>query len=120
MIITQTVGQMTDEKVCTTIATQTPLPQTYLSFSSIVHPQHQNQQQASNSKFSTFEQKILENELLLQTQRNAIKNIDRIFNDEQFIKKCVNRKNVENPNDEQKNKQSTKLIHPRATKTVTH
>lgn len=113
VIITQTVGQMTDDKLSTTIATQTPLPQTHLSFSSltgsaVVHPQHSNRQQSSNSKFSPFEQKILENELLLQTQRNALKNIDRILNDEQFIDKCANRKIAEHLNDEQQ-KRSTSL-----------
>lgn len=107
MIITQTVGQMTDGKALTTIGTQTPLPQTCLSFSSltgnaITHQQKQQQQQQhqkSNSKYSPFEQKMLENELLLQTQRNALKNIDRILNDEQFINKTINRKNVEISND---------------------
>lgn len=87
MIITQTVGQMTDEKASSKVGTQTPLPQTCLSFSSLtgnasaLQPQ---QQQQSHTKYSPFEQKILENELLLQTQRNALKNIDRILNDKRF------------------------------------
>lgn len=117
---------MTDEKVSRTTATQTPLPQTNLSFSSltgnaIVHPQHQqqfhhNQQQMSKMEFTPFEQKILENELLLQTQRNALKNIDRILNDEQFLNKCVDRKNVEKSNGGQSkgfisSKRSTNSIH---------
>lgn len=85
VIITQTVGQMTDEKASTTQGTQTPLPQTCLSFSSLTGSAITRQQPVSNSKYSPFEQKILENELLLQTQRNALKNIDRILNDKRFI-----------------------------------
>lgn len=103
VIITQTVGQMTDEIASTTQGTQTPLPQTCLSFSSltgsaITHQQQQLQQPTPNSKYSPFEQKILENELLLQTQRNALKNIDRILNDKRF----VDRKMVENSSDAQR------------------
>lgn len=121
VIITQTVGQMTDEKLSTTTATQTPLPQTNLSFSSLTgnaigHPHHRADQfQMSHSKFSPFEQKILENELLLQTQRNALKNIDRILNDEQFINKCVGRKNDAKYNGPSKSfilpQQSTNFVH---------
>lgn len=87
---------MTDEKASTTIATQTPLPRTHLSFSSFTgnaKAPHVMQQQ-SNSKCSPFEQKILENELLLQTQRNALKNIDRILNDKQSIDKRIDSNNM--------------------------
>lgn len=91
---------MTDEKATTTIGTQTPLPQTCLSFSSLTGNTVANQkQQKSNSNYSPFEQKILENELLLQTQRNALKNIDRILIDERIIDKSIDRKNVERTNE---------------------
>lgn len=79
---------MTDERASTTIGTQTPLPRTCLSFSSLIG--NQQHQQESNSKYSPFEQKMLENELRLQTQSNALKNIDRILNDKQIINKSVN------------------------------
>lgn len=72
MIITQTVGQMTENVPSTTIATQTPLPRTYLSFDSLAT----KTKLQSNSKLSSFEKQMMENDLLLQTQRNALKTID--------------------------------------------
>lgn len=115
VIITQTVGQMTDEKTVTTIATQTPLPQTCLSFSSLTGNaiSLQQQQQKSNTKYSPFEQKILENELLLQTQRNALKNIDRILSDKRFVdRKSVGKSIIGMPSEGiESSKQPTQLIH---------
>lgn len=105
---------MTDEKTVTTIGTQTPLPQTCLSFSSLTGNaiSLQQQQQKSNSKYSPFEQKILENELLLQTQRNALKNIDRILNDKRFVdRKNVGKSNGLASEGIQSSKQPTQLIH---------
>ncbi|XP_055322630.1 uncharacterized protein LOC129578312 [Sitodiplosis mosellana] len=90
LIITQTVGQMTEKTASNTIATQTPLPRTYLSFASL----------ASKSKAplgyqtTPFERQMLENELLLQTQQNALKAIDlkiteKYLNDRQAKDECT-------------------------------
>lgn len=115
VIITQTVGQMTDEKASTTIGTQTPLPQTCLSFSSLTgnaivsqHPQK------FNSDYSPFEQKMLDNELRLQTQRNALKNIDQLLHDTQIIVKSVNdvhvSANFKSPELQSKNLQHRRMV----------
>lgn len=67
---------MTDQMSSTTIATQTPLPRTHLSFASLAASNA-----TANQKSSPFENQMLENELLLQTQRNAIKVIDSKLNE---------------------------------------
>lgn len=81
MIITQTVGQMTENISSTTIATQTPLPRTYLSFASMAQTKTKWQ---SDSQFTPFEKQMLENELLLQTQRNAMKAVDSKLNGNRY------------------------------------
>lgn len=73
VIITQTVGQMTENTPSNTIATQTPLPRTYLSFAALATNK-------SDYTTSPFEKQMLENELLLQTQRNALKTVDLKLN----------------------------------------
>lgn len=80
MIITQTVGQMTDDLPSTTVATQTPLPRTYLSFASLATKTNS----PSDTKFSSFEKQMLENELLLQTQRNALKMVDSKLHENRY------------------------------------
>lgn len=104
---------MTDGKASTTQGTQTPLPQTCLSFSSLTANAIAHQQQPmSMSKYSPFEQKILENELLLQTQRNALKNIDRILNDERFVdRKTEEKSNDARPEGLKLSNQPTKFKH---------
>lgn len=72
MIITQTVGQMTEKMASNTIATQTPLPKTYLSFASLVS----KPKASSDCQFAPFERQQLEIDLLLQTQQNALETID--------------------------------------------
>lgn len=72
VIITQTVGQMTENMPLNTIATQTPLPRTYLSFASLAA----KSKAPSTYQSTPFERQMLENELLLQTQQNAIKTVD--------------------------------------------
>lgn len=95
VIITQTVGQMTDMLPSTTIATQTPLPRTHLSFASLatVHGRVQ-----ADQKSSPFEQQMLENELLLQTQRNSLKIVDLKLNDKHFDERNAYEVNVSGEN----------------------
>lgn len=81
VIITQTVGQMTENISSTTIATQTPLPKTYLSFASMAQTKTKWH---SDSQFTPFELQMLENELLLQTQRNALKAVDSKLNGHRY------------------------------------
>lgn len=81
MIITQTVGQMTENISSTTIATQTLLPRTYLSFASMAQTKTKWQ---SDSQFTPFEKQMLENELLLQTQRNSLKAVDSKLNGNRY------------------------------------
>lgn len=81
VIITQTVGQMTENISSTTIATQTPLPRTYLSFASMAQTKTKWQY---DSQFIPFEKQMLENELLLQTQRNAMKAVDSKLNGNRY------------------------------------
>lgn len=71
---------MTDDIPSTTVATQTPLPRTHLSFASLATKKNSQKEYKS----SPFEQQILENELRLQTQRNAMKTIDSKLNDKFF------------------------------------
>lgn len=85
MIITQTVGQMTDKMPCMTIATQTPLPRTHLSFASLAASNIRADQRSS-----PFEKQMLENDLLLQTQRNALKILDKQLN-ETYFNECHQR-----------------------------
>lgn len=118
MIITQTVGQMTDRMSSTTIATQTPLPRTHLSFASLAAPNVR-----ADRKSSSFEKKMLENELLLQTQRNALKMIDSKINETHFNEHREHKENdpFENtiPIDEEHD--STSQSHsPSAPATTTH
>lgn len=63
---------MTERMASNTIATQTQLPKTYLSFASLA-----SKSKASSAyQFVPFERQMLENDLLLQTQQNALKTID--------------------------------------------
>ncbi|XP_031619605.1 uncharacterized protein LOC116338469 [Contarinia nasturtii] len=78
MIITQTVGQMTERVPSNTIATQTPLPRTYLSFASLAT---KTKSPLDYKRSSPFERQMLENELLLQTQQNALKTVDSKLNE---------------------------------------
>lgn len=72
MIITQTVGQMTEKMASNTIATQTPFPKTYLSFASLAS----KSKASSTYQSAPFERQMMENDLLLQVQQNALKTID--------------------------------------------
>lgn len=63
---------MTEKMPFNTIATQTPLPRTYLSFASLAT----KSKAPSGYQSTPFERQMLENELLLQTQQNALKSID--------------------------------------------
>lgn len=63
---------MTENTLSNSIATQTPLPRTYLSFASLAA----KSKSPSNYQTTPFERQMLENELLLQTQQNALKTID--------------------------------------------
>lgn len=77
---------MTENVPSNTIATQTPLPRTYLSFASLAN----KSQTPSDHRSLPFEKQMLENELLLQTQRNSIKMLDLKLNRKQIPghKKC--------------------------------
>lgn len=92
VIITQTVGQMTDMIPFTTISTQTPLPRTNLSFASLAKMGNPR----SDDKTFPFEQQMLENELLLQTQRNALKSMDFKLNEIRSSGSKVSEMNVAN------------------------
>lgn len=94
VIITQTVGQMTEDIPSTTMATQTPLPRTHLSFASLATKKNSQ----NIYKSSPFEQQILENELRLQTQRNAIKTIDSKLNDKTFGERISHQVNASSGN----------------------
>lgn len=73
VIITQTVGQMTDAIPFTTISTQTPLPRIGLSFRTLAMksiPETDN-----NSDWA--DKQIYDTEMKLQSQRNSLKLFDR-------------------------------------------
>lgn len=65
VIITQTVGQMTDAIPFTTVSTQTPLPRPSLAFPTI------------ETNCDWVDKRILETELKLQTQRSILKSMDK-------------------------------------------
>lgn len=65
MIITQTVGQMTDAIPFTTVSTQTPLPRPSLAFPTI------------ETNCDWVDKRILATELKLQTQRSILKSMDK-------------------------------------------
>lgn len=102
MIITQTVGQMTDMPPFKTIATQTPYPRTHLSFATLTSMKKGAQ---GSHKSSSFERRMLENELLLQTQRNALKTVDLKLNEKRIDERNAHAVNVSHeciiPSDEQ-------------------
>lgn len=81
---------MTENIPTNTIATQTPLPRTYLSFASLAN----KSQTPSDCRSSPFEKQMLENELMLQTQQNALKMIDLKLNEKQIV---THKKREENP-----------------------
>lgn len=73
---------MTEIIPSNTIATQTPLPRTYLSFASLAT---KSKAPPLNYRTSPFERQMLESELMLQTQQNALRMIDIKIN-EQFLR----------------------------------
>lgn len=76
------MGQMTERIPSNTIATQTPLPRTYLSFASLAD---KSKSPKDHNRSSPFERQMLENELLLQTQQNALKTVDLKLNEKYQI-----------------------------------
>lgn len=72
VIITQTIGQMTDLISCKDIATQTPLPKVNLSFSLL---NKNNRPHPQKPKLS-LDEKMYLNEQLLQSQMSALRKID--------------------------------------------
>lgn len=71
MVITQTVGQMTEYIRSSTVGTQTPLPKTNLSFPLI------GKGPANDANRISFDEQMRRNDLLLQQQMNALLVVDK-------------------------------------------
>lgn len=98
---------MTENTPSNTISTQTPLPSTYLSFASLAAKSNG----APDYRSPSFEKQILENEFLLQTQRNALKTVDTKLNEKYMIE--YNVQNENNPYKQQSGSISYEQITPR-------